>query len=153
MLCPATSTSAFGWTYGSRSKAHARRHWLRARWPRPATTCLCLWDKLTRFLECPELEFSNNLVENSMRPIALGRGIGSMSGACRYSRTGTFNLRQLSTSERITPIFGPACFSWESRQTDWNILPRGGFPDKSLASCMFVSVTYLDSIPPASGHL
>jgi transposase len=34
---------------------------------------LNLWDKLTRFLEHPELELSNNLAENSMRPLALGR--------------------------------------------------------------------------------
>jgi transposase len=32
-----------------------------------------LWDKLTRFLDHPELELSNNLAENSMRPLALGR--------------------------------------------------------------------------------
>jgi transposase len=34
---------------------------------------LSLWPKLTRFLEHPELELSNNLAENSMRPVALGR--------------------------------------------------------------------------------
>lgn len=34
---------------------------------------LSLWDKLARFLEYPQLELSNNLAENSMRPIALGR--------------------------------------------------------------------------------
>jgi transposase len=34
---------------------------------------LTLWPKLTRFLEYPELELSNNLAENSMRPVALGR--------------------------------------------------------------------------------
>jgi transposase len=32
-----------------------------------------LWKKLTRFLEYPELKLSNNLAENSMRPVALGR--------------------------------------------------------------------------------
>ena len=32
-----------------------------------------LWEKLTRFLEYPELELSNNLAENSMRPVASGR--------------------------------------------------------------------------------
>jgi transposase len=31
------------------------------------------WGKLTRFLEHAELELSNNLAENSMRPVALGR--------------------------------------------------------------------------------
>jgi transposase len=34
---------------------------------------LALWPKLTRFFQFPELELSNNLAENSMRPIALGR--------------------------------------------------------------------------------
>jgi transposase len=34
---------------------------------------LALWKKLTCFLEYPQLELSNNLTENSMRPVALGR--------------------------------------------------------------------------------
>jgi len=34
---------------------------------------LRLWDKLTRFLDYPELELSNNIAENSMRPVAIGR--------------------------------------------------------------------------------
>ncbi len=34
---------------------------------------LTLWEKLTRFLDYPELELSTNLAENSMRPVALGR--------------------------------------------------------------------------------
>lgn len=38
-----------------------------------ASYTLALWNKLTRFLEYPELELSNNLAENSMRPIAIGR--------------------------------------------------------------------------------
>jgi transposase len=38
-----------------------------------ANYTLALWSKLTRFLEYPELELSNNLAENSMRPIAIGR--------------------------------------------------------------------------------
>jgi transposase len=29
--------------------------------------------RLTRFFEYPELELSNNLAENSMRPVVLGR--------------------------------------------------------------------------------
>lgn len=32
-----------------------------------------IWPKLTRFLDYPELELSNNLAENSMRPLVLGR--------------------------------------------------------------------------------
>ncbi len=43
----------------------------------PGQACrytLALWKKLTRFLDYPKLELSNNFAENSMRPIALGRG-------------------------------------------------------------------------------
>jgi len=31
------------------------------------------WKKLTRFLEYPQLELSNKLAENSIRPVAVGR--------------------------------------------------------------------------------
>jgi transposase len=34
---------------------------------------LTLWGRLSRFLEYPELELSNNLAENAIRPVALGR--------------------------------------------------------------------------------
>lgn len=34
---------------------------------------LGLWHKLNRFLDYPVLELSNNLAENSMRPVAIGR--------------------------------------------------------------------------------
>ena len=40
---------------------------------RACSYTLRLWDKLMRFLAHPELELSNNLAENSMRPIARGR--------------------------------------------------------------------------------
>jgi hypothetical protein len=50
---------------------------------------LTLWEKLTRFLEHPELELSNNLAENSMRPVALGRSnwihIGSSQAGPRVA--------------------------------------------------------------------
>lgn len=34
---------------------------------------LSLWHKLVRFMEYPEIELSNNVAENSMRPVVLGR--------------------------------------------------------------------------------
>jgi hypothetical protein len=50
---------------------------------------LAIWKKLLRFLDYPELELSNNLAENSMRPIALGRGnwihIGSEAAGPRVA--------------------------------------------------------------------
>jgi transposase len=38
-----------------------------------ANYTLGLWQKLTRFLDYPELELSNNLAENSIRGVAVGR--------------------------------------------------------------------------------
>jgi hypothetical protein len=38
-----------------------------------ANYTLALWRKLTCFLDHPELELSNNIAENSMRPISIGR--------------------------------------------------------------------------------
>jgi transposase len=47
------------------------------------------WTRLTRFLEYPELELSNNLAENSMRPAVLGRKnwihVGSVEAGPRVS--------------------------------------------------------------------
>jgi transposase len=38
------------------------------------TYTLGIWERLIRFLDYPELELSTNIAENSMRPIAVGRG-------------------------------------------------------------------------------
>jgi transposase len=38
------------------------------------TYTLGIWERLIRFLDHPQLELSTNLAENSMRPIAVGRG-------------------------------------------------------------------------------
>jgi transposase len=50
---------------------------------------LTLWHRLTRCLEHPQLELSNNWVENSMRPVALGRKnwihIGSQDAGSRVA--------------------------------------------------------------------
>jgi transposase len=47
------------------------------------------WHQLTRFLSYPQVELSNNLAENSMRPVALGRKnwlhVGSVAAGPRVS--------------------------------------------------------------------
>jgi transposase len=50
-----------------------------------ANYTLVLWPKLTRFLEYPELELSNNLAEHSMRPVAIAK-TGSTSAARKPDR-------------------------------------------------------------------
>ena len=67
---------------------------------------LTLWPKLTQFLEHPELELSNNLAENSMRPIAIGRKnwihVGSEQAGPRVAAilTVTESCRRLKLSIR-----------------------------------------------------
>jgi hypothetical protein len=72
MLCVRNSRDRCWRGFGNRSKQHASRHCLRVHWPGPATTP-SLGEKLTWFLEYPELELSNNLAENSMHLVAIGR--------------------------------------------------------------------------------
>ena len=52
---------------------------------------LTLWSWLSRFLDYPELELSNNLAENAMRPVALGRRnwihVGSKEAGPRVAAT------------------------------------------------------------------
>src|SRR5690348_12731693 len=72
MLCVRNSRDRCWRGFGNRSKQHASRHCLRVHWPGPATTP-SLGERLTWFLEYPELELSNNLAENSMHLVAIGR--------------------------------------------------------------------------------
>jgi hypothetical protein len=59
---------------GESSSTHAQKNALpQSSTGKAASYTLALWNKLIRFLEYPELELSNNLAENSMRPIAIGR--------------------------------------------------------------------------------
>jgi transposase len=50
---------------------------------------LTMWEKLNRFLEHPDLELSNNLAENSMRPVALGRRNWTHIGSAQAGRCAT----------------------------------------------------------------
>jgi hypothetical protein len=44
---------------------------------------LNMWPKLRRVFDHAEVELSNNLAENSMRPIALGRNYAQAAIMCR----------------------------------------------------------------------
>ena len=70
---------------------------------------LSLWQKLTRFLEHPQLELSNNLAENSMRPIALGRKNWIHLGASRPD----------PRSPPSSPSWKPANGSTSRSETTW----------------------------------
>jgi Transposase IS66 family len=65
---------------------------------------LTLWTRLSRFLEYPELELSNNLAENAMRPVALGRKNwippkGGQQGGWATGSRHNFDRRNLSAPE------------------------------------------------------
>jgi hypothetical protein len=59
---------------------------------------LSLWRKLGRFLEYPEIELSNNVAENSMRPVVVGRKNWTTLAARGWSqsRCPPFGGRKLS---------------------------------------------------------
>ena len=78
-----------------------------------------------------------------MRPVALGRRNSIHIGSAQILAHLDFQPTAASTTERIAPIFGPAWFSWESRQTDWNILPVGAFPDQSLGIAILVAAAVM----------
>ena len=68
---------------------------------------LTLWQRLTRFLDYPVLELSNNLAENAIRPVALGRNYEQLR--IRQSLTPAkpdFRRRALDVADRGTrPVF------------------------------------------------
>jgi transposase len=63
---------------------------------------LTLWPRLTRFLDCPEVELSTNLAENSMRPIALGRKNWVHIGSERAGPRVAAILSVVETCRRLT---------------------------------------------------
>ena len=70
------------------------------------------WDKLTRFLDHGEVEIDNNLIENRIRPIALGRKnylfAGSHAAAQRaailYSLLNTCALHEVNPTEWLVDV-------------------------------------------------
>src|SRR6516225_8180647 len=72
MLCARKRRSRSWIAFASRWKPRAAVPYRQAHSARPATT-RSRSGRSTRFLEYPELELSNNLAENSMRPVAIGR--------------------------------------------------------------------------------
>src|SRR5208283_5045838 len=83
---------------------------------------LSQWRKLTRFLEYPELELSNNLAENSMRPVALGRKNWNAASRRRRSRGHRRSGRVQRRGDR--GIRGPA--GRRSRGRGSGLRRRGG---------------------------
>ena len=73
-----------------------------------------LWDQLQNFLKSGELLIDNNLIENSIRPNALGRKnylfAGSHKGAKRtamfYSFTGTCKMHGIEPMAWLTAVLG-----------------------------------------------
>ncbi len=115
-----------------------------------------LWAKLTRFLDYPELELSNNLAENSMRPVALGRKnwihIGSPQAGPKVAAILSVveTCRRLKIPVRQTwPLF---CPGWPmSVSSAWpNSLPLlglDGISNPGQPSSRRVGLTLTDKSP------
>jgi hypothetical protein len=114
---------------GCDTEAGQRRTLDGTAWGRAGKACnyvLTLWDKLTRFLEYQNWSCVD-LAENSMRPVSSwSKELDPYREHADTRAPGLSSYGSFLPPKRIAPIFGPACFSWESRQTDWNILPARG---------------------------
>jgi transposase len=81
-------------------------------WGKAARYSLTRWGKLTRYIEDGRIEIDNNLVENTIRPIALGRKnylfAGSHAAAHRaaviYSLLSTCKLHEVNPQEWLTDV-------------------------------------------------
>ena len=97
----------------------ALEKWLRknpglpkSRWGRAVRYSLKRWEKLTRYVDNGEVEIDNNLVENAIRPLALGRKNSLFSGshgaaqrhAVVYSLLGTCLMHDVNPEEWLTDV-------------------------------------------------
>ena len=102
--------------------------------PQSARTKACeytlkLWNRLTRFLDHPELELSNNATENSMRPVAIGRKnwihVGSEQAGPRVAAIISIveTCRRLQVPVRVT---GVLVMGWVQRNNESTREARSG---------------------------
>ena len=104
----------------ARPVREALRPWLEANkglpkspWGQATHYMLGLWARLTRYLDEGRVEIDNNRVENTVRPLAIGRKnylfAGSHDAAQRaavvYSLLGTCKLYGVNTHEWLTDVF------------------------------------------------
>ncbi|MDA3883291.1 MAG: IS66 family transposase [Bacteroidales bacterium] len=100
--------------------------------------CMCRWDNLMNYLQDGNLEIDNNLIENSIRPLALGRKnylfAGSHQGAENlamfYSFFGTCKKHDINPEKWLAYVIENINDTKISQLK--NLLPQ--FIDKSLIS-------------------
>jgi len=69
-------------------------------WGKAASYSLTRWDKLTRYIENGRIEIDNNLVENAIRPIALGRKNYLFAGSHAAAQRAAVIYSLLATCKR-----------------------------------------------------
>ncbi len=82
-------------------------------WGQATNYTLGLWKRLTRYLDEGRVELDNNLIENALRPLVIGRKnylfAGSHDAAQRaavvYSLLGTCKLHGVNPQEWLTDVF------------------------------------------------
>ena len=95
------------------------------------------WDKLTRYVDDGRIELDNNLVENALRPFALGRKnylfAGSHKAAHRaailYSLLGTCKLQGIDPQKWLTDVLNRLA-THPARRTG-ELLPHNWKPAQS----------------------
>src|ERR1700730_11695239 len=82
---------------------------------------LTLWTRLSRFLEHPELQLSNNLAENAIRPLALGRRswlhMGSEQAGPRVAAIVSVVESCRRLKSRSATILARSCPAWPTSRS------------------------------------
>jgi len=88
---------------------------------------LTLWDKLILYAEHSELEIDNNLVENAIRPTAVGKknwlffggANGGQTSAIFYSLLGSCAVLDINSEEYLREVFDFLPFMTNQTAPDW----------------------------------
>jgi transposase len=99
---------------------------------------LNLWHRIKRYAEDGQCEIDNNLIENSIRPVALGRKnylfAGSHDGAKRaaiiYSFLGTCKINNINPTEWLTDVLNRINDHKANRLAE--LLPNNWVKDQNL---------------------
>jgi Transposase IS66 family len=83
------------------------------------------WGQLRRFLDYGQLELSNNLAENAIRPVAIGRNYEQLGIRQSYNgRIARRRLRNSSSAAATTNIGTNRCMEKLLAKSRWRISPH-----------------------------
>ncbi len=91
-------------------------------WAKATQYTLARWQRLTRYLDEGRVELDNNLVENAIRPLAIGRKNYMFAGSMMHPSGVPWSIRSLEPANSTTSTQWNG--SWKYSSASRHILPR-----------------------------